>query len=227
MKKSQMTAPAEFKFDEAQNTFTGYASVFNNVDGGGDIVRPGAFSDDVVAIKRGGRAVPILWQHDATDPIGIIRDAYEDEKGLVIEAELADPEDVPRAKQARSLMIKGAVSGLSIGYSTLKESVNRALNVRELLKLKLWETSVVTFPMNALARIVTVKADDIHTKRDFEESLVEIGFSRNAAKGIASRGFQPCDARDEPQHTSDLRDAIEENSDGIKALASLVKSFTK
>ena len=79
------------------------------------------------------------------------------------------------------------------------------------------ETSLVAMPANPQAVIERVKdVNDITSKRDFERALVEVlGFSRNAAKGIAARGYVD-DARDEPSDTvlTDLREAV----DALKAL---------
>ena len=53
------------------------------------------------------------------------------------------------------------------------------------------EVSLVTFPMNELARTGAVKAADIRTVRDFEDALRDVlGFSHAAAKSIAQRGFK-------------------------------------
>ena len=57
-----------------------------------------------------------------------------------------------RAREAQALLAAGAVDGLSIGYRTLRaESVPGG--GRRLLELELWEVSLVTFPMQATARI--------------------------------------------------------------------------
>jgi hypothetical protein len=51
--------------------------------------------------------------------------------------------------------------------------------------------SLVTFPMNELARTGAVKAADIRTVREFEDVLRDVlGFSHAAAKSIAQRGFK-------------------------------------
>jgi hypothetical protein len=53
------------------------------------------------------------------------------------------------------------------------------------------EVSLVTFPMNELARAGAVKAADIRTVREFEDALRDVlGLSRAAAKSIAQRGFK-------------------------------------
>jgi len=56
--------------------------------------------------------------------------------------------------------------------------------------------SLVTFPMNELARTGAVKAADIRTVREFEDALRDVlGFSHAAAKSIAQRGFKVADER--------------------------------
>ena len=47
-----------------EGVFTGYASVFGNVDSYGDIVQPGAFKDSLDAWRASDRQIPLLWGHD-------------------------------------------------------------------------------------------------------------------------------------------------------------------
>ena len=47
-------------------------------------------------------------------------------------------------------MKAGVIKGMSIGYETLQSKMNG--DVRELTELRLWEISVVTFPMNESAQ---------------------------------------------------------------------------
>jgi uncharacterized protein len=67
--------------------------------------------------------------------------------------------DVPEAQTAYSLLKAGVVKGLSIGYDTVKDSRDEA-GVRHLEELRLWEVSVVTFPMNESATVSNVKSLD-------------------------------------------------------------------
>src|SRR5262249_31377443 len=55
------------------------------------------------------------------------------------------------------------VQGLSIGFQTVKREMKDG--VRQLKELKLYEGSIVTFPMNESALIETVKAKGGRTKR--------------------------------------------------------------
>jgi len=66
--------------------FAGYAAVFDRPDGGGDIVRRGAFAD---ALKRAGE-VPLLLQHKAGRVLGRIEHLSEDKRGLRVIARVQD-----------------------------------------------------------------------------------------------------------------------------------------
>ena len=116
----------------------GYAAIFDAPDKGGDIVRKGAFAR---AAKAG---VPLLWQHDRNRRIGYVESLSEDARGLRVIARLDDEETPVHAG-----------TGLSFGYRV------RAMNkqdYRELTDLDLIEVSVVTHPMQPLARVLAVEA---------------------------------------------------------------------
>jgi HK97 family phage prohead protease len=147
-----------------EGTFSGYAAVFNNTDLGGDIIAPGAFTK---SIKENPR-VPVLWSHDTREVIGINKEVKEDSVGLHVTGQLIL--DVQRAKEARSLVKEGAVKGLSIGYDSVVVDSSRASEgIRILKEVKLWEYSLVPFPMNPEAQITGVKGLD-----EFESRLREV-----------------------------------------------------
>lgn len=133
--------------------FSGYASLFGVVDSGGDMVMAGAFSRSL--IKRGAHGVKMLWQHQAAEPIGLWTSIAEDSRGLKVEGRL--DLSVARAREALSLMRKGAIDGLSIGFRTQRATTEKSSGVRRLHEIDLWEISIVTFPMLPQARIGTVK----------------------------------------------------------------------
>jgi HK97 family phage prohead protease len=154
--------------DGAQaGTVEGYASMFNLLDRGGDIVLPGAFKASLADFRKRKSNPPMLWQHDPYTPVGVWTEVEEDEKGLKVKGELAL--DVPQAAAARALMLAGAVKGLSIGYRTIDSDVDRTSGVRTLKKVDLWEVSLVTFPMQREAQISGVKAD--FDPRELEREL--------------------------------------------------------
>ena len=116
----------------------GYAAIFDAPDKGGDIVRKGAFAR---AAKAG---VPLLWQHDRNRRIGYVESLSVDARGLRVFARLDDEKTPVQAG-----------TGLSFGYRV------RAMNkqdYRELTDLDLIEVSVVTHPMQPLARVLAVEA---------------------------------------------------------------------
>jgi len=128
--------------------FAGYAAIFDAVDRGGDVVRPGAFAR---AVELGPAAVPLLWQHEARKPIGRIETIAEDARGLRVVGRLS-----PRSaagREAAALLRDGAVGGLSFGYRVRGEK--RGTN-RELTDLDLVEVSLVTFPMQPAARVIAI-----------------------------------------------------------------------
>lgn len=145
-------------------SFTGFASVYGNKDFGGDVVEAGAFTKSLT--DKGGE-VPILWQHDMTEPIGMGK-LTDSASGLVIKGDLAI-ESSPVAVKAYGLMKRGILKGLSIGYDAVRDEVKSG--VRYLREIKLWEVSIVTFPMNELATIQTVKMEE--AKSELQEFMEE------------------------------------------------------
>ena len=70
IEKEIKSFPFEVKATAEENnifTFEGYASTFNNVDHGDDIVIRGAFSNSLAKNSQ----VPILWQHQMSEVIGV------------------------------------------------------------------------------------------------------------------------------------------------------------
>lgn len=125
--------------------FAGYAAVFDRPDGGGDIIRKGAFLD---SLKRAGE-VPLLWQHKVGRMLGRIEHLSEDKRGLRVIARVDDP-------RAGSLLQSGKLDGLSFGYR-VREARSGAH--RELIDLDLVEVSLVAKPMQRLARVHAVDAN--------------------------------------------------------------------
>jgi hypothetical protein len=120
--------------------FAGYAAVFDRVDRGGDVVRKGAFG-------RLPRDVPLLWQHEAGRVVGRVEYLREDKRGLRVIGRVLD-------KRAAELVGAGSVKGLSFGYR-VREA--RGTGPRELTRLELVEVSLVSFPMQPLARVHAVE----------------------------------------------------------------------
>jgi hypothetical protein len=131
----------------------GYASLFGEVDQARDMVMPGAFARTLA--QRGVRKIPMLFQHNPAEPIGVWLSIEEDHRGLFARGRLIP--EVERARELLSLVEAGAVDGLSIGYRTVRGRVDPATRVRKLYQVDLWEISIVTFPLLAGARVRAVK----------------------------------------------------------------------
>lgn len=176
----------EFKASP-EGVVEGYASLFGEVDQGGDTVVPGAFAKSLAALAADNRRVKMLWQHDPSQPIGVWDEVREDARGLWVKGRIL--KDVEKGREAVALLEAGAMDGLSIGYRAVKATRN-AEGVRLLQELNLWEVSLVTFPMQATARVDAVKAADL-TERDFERMLTQdAGFSRSVARRLMAGGFE-------------------------------------
>lgn len=132
------------------NCISGYASLFDAVDQGNDIVSAGAYAASLADISQKNGRVKMLWQHDPTQPIGVWDEVREDAKGLWVKGRILDT--VEKGREALALINAGAIDGLSIGYRTRKSTKN-SKGQRLLTELELWEVSLVTFPMLPTARI--------------------------------------------------------------------------
>lgn len=201
MKHKQFAFKADAVNDDG--TFTGYGSVFGNVDSYREIVAPGAFTESLKAIKASGDPLPALWQHRSGEPIGGFDKLEEDSYGLKVAGWLLKDE-IPRAAEAYALMKRRVVKGLSIGYYVLEDSWNEKDRIRTLTKLELVEISIVTFPANDQAQIDSVKsmeqiikAGKLPTLAEFEDFLRESGFSKSQATAIAGKGLKDLLSRSE------------------------------
>jgi len=148
----QLNLKLQVKTLDEQGRFVGLASVYNNVDLGGDVVVPGAFQKTLQ--DRGGE-VPILFAHDSRQPVGLgtLKDTAA---GLAIEGQLVL--EVGKAKEAYSLLKAKVLRGLSIGYDAVKSDYKDG--VRYLRELKLFEVSLVVMPMNELATVTALKGNE-------------------------------------------------------------------
>jgi len=159
MKK--MVVPFEVKQiteDEDYFVFEGYASTFGNIDLGGDIVQPGAFREtiaDLMGAKKVGK-LPVLWQHDSNMPLGTYTEFREDSHGLFVKGRMPKSDTFVSGRVMPQMKAE-SVSTMSIGYSTLESDMSG--NARLLQKLRLWEISLVTMPMNPQAGITGFKSN--------------------------------------------------------------------
>jgi len=210
MKLDRFGCGLEVKFapdsDSKVGKFSGYGSIFGNMDGGGDMIEKGAFKETLAQWEAKGKYPPMLLQHggffgsvDDMLPIGKWTSMEENAKGLKVEGELYAL-STERGTYIYEGLKAGTLDGLSIGYrvkaqrnGTKPEEPRRTLTAVELVEL-----SVVTFPMNDKARISAVKAiEGLQSLSECEDYLRDAcGFSRSQAVAFVSRikGLRPSDS---------------------------------
>jgi uncharacterized protein len=128
-------------------TFTGYASVFNSPseDLGGFIeyVAPGAFKRSLQSRNE----VKLLWNHDSGEPLASLRGGtmqlVEDEIGLKVTAQLPN---TSRGRDVAELLRTKVIDSMSFGFNVIKDTWSRDGQTRTLESVRLFETSIVSFP---------------------------------------------------------------------------------
>lgn len=183
----------EFKRFEGERVVIGFASIFGNVDDGGDLIVPGAYRKTLA--ERGER-LRWLWQHDMTQPpvakVLEIREATRDELpepvvgqfpeatgGLLVKREYLD---TPRGNEVLAGIRAGAIAEMSIGYDALQVDFPGDLVVagktvrRRLKEIRLWECSDVNWGMNA----ATANLKDLEGKAlaEWLESRLHLNFTQ-------------------------------------------------
>ena len=193
-------------------TFSGMGSVYGNVDYGGDIVAPGAFTKSLQEFGSKQCMPAMLWQHRQGSPIGVYTKMVESDGGVYVEGMLAMKTQL--GAEAFELMKMKAISGLSVGYITKDDAYDKKSGVRTIKEADLLEVSLVTFPMNDAARVSAVK--NIESIRDLTSAESYLrdagGLSRREAKAFIST-----------LKTLNLRDADDDQSAELKAIANLLE----
>jgi HK97 family phage prohead protease len=142
--------------DSESGAFSGLASPYGDpADLQGDVVAPGAYAQSIKQQPAAG--YPVLWNHDAGQPVGVGRIA-DSPAGLLIDGKLF-LED-PAAQRAHVHMKGGSVRGISIGFLPPKgDKVERRNDGARILKeVHLVELSLVAVPAAPRAQITEVKS---------------------------------------------------------------------
>ena len=197
----RLIAPIQLKEAKADGSFTGYAAVFNNVDLGGDVILPGAFTH---AKTTPDGQIRIALNHDLRQLAGKAKFS-QDGHGLRVEGQLSL--GVSYVKDAYALMQDGVLNGLSVGFDILDGGADweerDGRYTRIISKAELWEFSIVPFGMNPQALV-----DNVKTIRDFEAQLRGLGYSQREAKALASGGFKSLGHRDGGLDSETLADEL-------------------
>lgn len=152
----------EITEDDAFMRFEGYAST-KNLDLYGDVVEPTAFTETI----RQKMPLPMLWQHDHREPIGVFTEASIDSNGLFVKGQMPMEDSLVKGR-VRPQMKAGSIRSMSIGFKVLaaRNDESGGETVRIITKADLWEVSLVTFPANPAAKVTDFKNKDRLTKEE-------------------------------------------------------------
>ena len=103
--------------------------------------------------------IPLLWQHDASNPIGQVTHAKVGKAGIEIIAKIAKGVTA-EIDRAWALIKAGLVPGLSIGFKAIEHELIPETKGIRFLKWLWLELSAVTIPANAAATITTIRSLD-------------------------------------------------------------------
>ena len=163
------TKSFDVKVDE-NGTISGYASTWTREpDSYGDVVAKGAFEEDIAEIKKEGRVLPFLFNHNSYDLnayIGTCTDFEEDDHGLKFDASF---DDTPEAQKARKLAINGVLCKFSFAYDVLDSAeieLEDGRKANELRKLRIHEVSLVMYPANPDTSVISVKSGRRNSAKD-------------------------------------------------------------
>ena len=168
----------EVKEDEEYYYIEGYASKFGEVDAYLDTIAPGAYTDTIAEMNKTNRPLKMLYQHRSDMPIGVFTELKEDTYGLFVKgkmpkaSKIVTDEIVPQIKC-------GSIDSMSIGYYAQEWEYDSETDIRTLKKIKLRETSLVTFPADEFAVITNLKSAipdqiDIKSKEGAFNARIEI-----------------------------------------------------
>ncbi len=153
-------------------TLEGYVSTFGAERAGGpalkhdlqgDCVDPGAFALTIDERVKAGK-VKMLTDHVWSVPttMGTFRHAEEDSKGLLFKADLI--QRVAWVQDAAEAAAQGHVSGLSMGYETMRRwfedrAKDLGKTIRHLSEVKLFEGSLTPFPADEDSAVLGLKSN--------------------------------------------------------------------
>ncbi len=168
----------EFKSDGNDWEVAGYVSIFNNVDLGKDIVRPGAFTKSL----KSGRKIRFLYSHDPRSVLGVPKELKEDNKGLYGRFKISKTR---LGEETHQLLVDGAIDSFSFGYSAADYMINDD-DTRELKVIDLYEASLVAMPMNPAAIVTDFK--DYFTLIDkINKVKAELDQLNNELRGLVDK----------------------------------------
>ena len=166
--KTEVLSAEIMDMNPKQGIVTGYFSKFNNVDGDGDIIRPGAFAK-TISEQGPNSALPRikhLMNHEPSQPLGKLLSLTEDSYGLAYESQIGSHEG---GEDFIKMIESGLITEHSIGFKIIKRNQiqsyesylkNPQLGQFEITEIKLYEgSSLTSWGANPLTPITSLKSE--------------------------------------------------------------------
>ncbi len=195
-----------------------YASIFDNIDSGRDRMRKGAFTK---TLNENSKRIKTLFNHDWNQIIGKPIEIHEDSKGLYTKTRFVD---TPKSREIYELAKEDIVNELSIGYDVIKNSYQKEQKVNDLLEVKLYEYSFVTFAMNEQAQVIDVKTLINELKSGRVLSDKNVGSIRKIIESLTAL-LEDSGNETKPNNTSLCNDPTEQKSHEYDLLLAEIKKM--
>lgn len=142
--------------------FIALAAVFDNIDSYGDRIIKGAFAETLEQWAASGDPIPVIWQHNWSDPnahIGFVLEAKETDEGLWYKGKL-DIEDNPFALQVYRLMKGRRVKQQSFGFDVIdgRSVTEEGRDVFEITRVHLYEVGPCLVGVNQATDLLDIKS---------------------------------------------------------------------
>ena len=154
MQADKLAYEVKFATDD-EGVITGLASLWDEPDAYGDVIKKGAFAKTLKEHKSAKTRPLFRYEHRSDEVIGVWDSIAETDAGLEVKGRLVL--ETQRGREAHALLKAGAISGLSIGFRS--RGATRGPNgARILTDIELVEISLVSSPAASRARVSSVKS---------------------------------------------------------------------
>lgn len=184
--------------DGDNHYFEGYLSTYGNVDRVGEVMDKGCFDESLKSLTP-----MLLWQHKATEVVGVFTEIRSDEVGLWVKGKMPKSDTLVSGRIYPQMKV-GSVTSMSVGF--IPEEWEYREDIKHHTKVMLVEGSLVAFPANPRAQIYDMKSftiedvEEVKTKRDYEKLLRESGaFSNKAVVYLASKFKEEQEPQGDPE----------------------------
>jgi HK97 family phage major capsid protein/HK97 family phage prohead protease len=144
--------------------------------------------------------MPVLYQHNARQPIGHVVEAKAGKDGIRVKIQIAKPGIAEFIDEAWALIKNGLVRGLSVGFEPLEEVYDKTFQGFRYPKWKWHELSTVTIPANSEATMSSVRAAD--------EAVLAASGTRERASVVRLNSNPPASGTAKGKSMKTVRDHI-------------------